>query len=158
MVDDGRIGHLVSPRARPTRPAPSSSTRLRRASSPPLSPSPLGAWLDSWAGIGRVAVGMHRQGYDFQLTQYDERVGARRSTRPAWSTARRARRAPRGSARRGYCSCLTQSCLEEEGPIGLVEPGASSDLNQPLSRERVIAIESPWGHHRQASLKRLATD
>ena len=29
--------------------------------------------LDSWTGIGRVAVGMHRQGYDLQLTQYDER-------------------------------------------------------------------------------------
>jgi hypothetical protein len=29
--------------------------------------------MDSWAGIGRVAVGMHRQGYDLQLTQYDER-------------------------------------------------------------------------------------
>jgi hypothetical protein len=33
----------------------------------------LRAWLDSWAGIGRVAVGMHRQGYDLQLTQYDDR-------------------------------------------------------------------------------------
>jgi len=31
------------------------------------------AWLDSWSGIGRVAVGMHRQGFDLQLTQYDER-------------------------------------------------------------------------------------
>ena len=30
-------------------------------------------WLDSWSGIGRIAVGMHRQGYDLQLTQYDER-------------------------------------------------------------------------------------
>jgi hypothetical protein len=30
-------------------------------------------WLDSWAGIGRVAAGMHRQGYDLQLTQYDDR-------------------------------------------------------------------------------------
>jgi hypothetical protein len=30
-------------------------------------------WLDSWSGIGAVAVGMHRQGYDLQLTQYDER-------------------------------------------------------------------------------------
>ena len=30
-------------------------------------------WLDSWTGIGRVAVGMHRQGYDLQLTQYDDR-------------------------------------------------------------------------------------
>jgi hypothetical protein len=25
------------------------------------------------AGIGHVAVGMHRQGYDLQLTQYDDR-------------------------------------------------------------------------------------
>ena len=30
------------------------------------------AWLDSWAGIGRVAVGVARQGYDLQLTRYDE--------------------------------------------------------------------------------------
>ncbi len=30
-------------------------------------------WLDSWAGIGRVAVRMHRQGFDLQLTQYDHR-------------------------------------------------------------------------------------
>jgi hypothetical protein len=30
-------------------------------------------WLDSWAGIGHVAVGMARQGYDLQLTRYDER-------------------------------------------------------------------------------------
>ena len=35
----------------------------------------LRTWLDSWAGIGHVAVGMHRQGYDLQLTQYDERGG-----------------------------------------------------------------------------------
>jgi len=33
----------------------------------------LRSWLDSWSGIGRVAVGMHRQGYDLQLTRYDER-------------------------------------------------------------------------------------
>jgi hypothetical protein len=31
------------------------------------------SWLDSWSGIGRIAVGMARQGYDFQLTRYDER-------------------------------------------------------------------------------------
>jgi hypothetical protein len=29
--------------------------------------------LDSWAGIGHVTVGMARQGFDLQLTQYDER-------------------------------------------------------------------------------------
>ena len=30
-------------------------------------------WLDTWAGIGLVVHGMGRQGYDVQLTRYDER-------------------------------------------------------------------------------------
>ena len=34
---------------------------------------PLRFWLDSWTGIGHVAVGMAHQGYDLQLTRYDER-------------------------------------------------------------------------------------
>ena len=29
--------------------------------------------LDSWRGVGDVVLGMHRKGYDVQLTQYDER-------------------------------------------------------------------------------------
>jgi hypothetical protein len=29
-------------------------------------------WLDTWRGIGDVAAGMARQGYDLQLTRYDE--------------------------------------------------------------------------------------
>jgi hypothetical protein len=33
----------------------------------------LHGWLDSWRGVGDVVVGMHRQGYDVQLTQYNER-------------------------------------------------------------------------------------
>ena len=33
----------------------------------------LRSWLDSWSGIGHVAVGMARQGYDLQLTRYDEK-------------------------------------------------------------------------------------
>ena len=33
----------------------------------------LHTWMDSWAGIGHVAVGMYRQGYDLQMTRYDER-------------------------------------------------------------------------------------
>jgi hypothetical protein len=33
----------------------------------------LRTWLDSWPGIGHVAAGMHRQGFDLQLAQYDER-------------------------------------------------------------------------------------
>jgi hypothetical protein len=33
----------------------------------------LDSWLSTWTGIGHVISGMHRQGYDVQLTQYDER-------------------------------------------------------------------------------------
>jgi hypothetical protein len=33
----------------------------------------LPTWLDSWSGIGRIAVGMARRGYDLQFTRYDER-------------------------------------------------------------------------------------
>jgi hypothetical protein len=33
----------------------------------------LRSWLDSWPGIGHVAAGMAHQGYDLQLTRYDER-------------------------------------------------------------------------------------
>jgi hypothetical protein len=33
----------------------------------------LRTWLDSWSGIGHVAVGMARQCYDLQLTRYDEK-------------------------------------------------------------------------------------
>jgi hypothetical protein len=33
----------------------------------------LRTWLDSWSGIGHVAVGIARQGYDLQLTRYDEK-------------------------------------------------------------------------------------
>ena len=28
----------------------------------------LRTWLDSWPGVGHVAAGMHRQGYDLQLS------------------------------------------------------------------------------------------
>src|SRR2546428_13224776 len=33
----------------------------------------LHAWLDSWRGIGVVEHGMAHQGYDLQLTRYDDR-------------------------------------------------------------------------------------
>jgi hypothetical protein len=33
----------------------------------------LRTWLDSWSGIGHITVGMARQGFDLQLTRYDER-------------------------------------------------------------------------------------
>jgi len=39
----------------------------------------LRTWLDTWPGIGHVAVGMHRQGLDLQLTQYDDRCSVQAS-------------------------------------------------------------------------------
>jgi hypothetical protein len=33
----------------------------------------LRTWLDSWAGIGHITVGMARQDFDLQLTRYDEK-------------------------------------------------------------------------------------
>jgi hypothetical protein len=31
------------------------------------------AWLDTWTGVGLLVAGMARQGYDVELTRYDER-------------------------------------------------------------------------------------
>ena len=31
------------------------------------------SWLDSWSGIGHITIGMARQGYELQLTRYDEK-------------------------------------------------------------------------------------
>jgi hypothetical protein len=54
-----------------------SSRRLASPASPCLRmtwrSNGLRAWLDSLSGIGHAAVRVHRQGYDLQLTQYDER-------------------------------------------------------------------------------------
>jgi hypothetical protein len=33
----------------------------------------LRTWLDSWSGIGHITIGMAHQGFDLQLTRYDER-------------------------------------------------------------------------------------
>jgi hypothetical protein len=76
----------------------------------------LQSWLDSWSGIGRVAVGMHRQGYDLQLTQYDDRgwratfytTGMEHSptsaTGTAWErTPWRATQLPRRKRSVGWC-------------------------------------------------------
>ena len=70
----------------------------------------LRSWLDSWAGIGHVAVGMARQGYDLQLTRCDEggeggrvRMPARRPTLVArilafFALSPKCRSTPRGKA------------------------------------------------------------
>ena len=61
----------------------------------------LRTWLDSWTGIGRIAVGMHRQGYDLQLTQYDERGWRATFYTTGWSILRLAPLERDGSARHG---------------------------------------------------------
>src|SRR5947208_16457841 len=42
---------------------------------PPETPAlrMLHRWLNTWRGICDIAAGTHRQGYDLQLTEYDER-------------------------------------------------------------------------------------
>jgi hypothetical protein len=47
--------------------------RNERPTGPAVASAALRTWLDSWSGIGHIAVGMHRQGFDLQLTQFDER-------------------------------------------------------------------------------------
>jgi hypothetical protein len=67
----------------------------------------LRTWLDSWSGIGHVAVGMARQGYDLQLTRYDEKgwratfytTGMEHSPTSATGTAWGADAVARGAAR-----------------------------------------------------------
>ena len=44
-------------------------------------------WLDCWSGIGHVAIGMARQGYDLQLTRYDEKGWREHSPTSATGTA-----------------------------------------------------------------------
>jgi len=61
----------------------------------------LRSWLDSWSGIGHIAVGMHRQGYDLQLTQYDERGWRATFYTTGMEHSPTSRPAPRGSGRRG---------------------------------------------------------
>jgi len=50
----------AAPLVRVPEPHPAALVTLRR-------------WLGSWRGIGAIAEGMHRQGFDISLTQYDDR-------------------------------------------------------------------------------------
>ncbi|PYN68018.1 MAG: hypothetical protein DMD93_12545 [Candidatus Rokuibacteriota bacterium] len=91
--------------------APSSDRGLRA----------LRSWLDSWPGIGAVVGGMARQGYDVQLTRYDERgwratfytSGIERSitsaTASAWEPT------PWRATQRAAWEALTK--IEEDGPM-----------------------------------------
>ena len=44
---------------------------LRFPDPPPPAVAALHGWLSTWTGIGAVAAGMARQGYDLSLTRYD---------------------------------------------------------------------------------------
>jgi hypothetical protein len=48
------------------------AARFGYAGPPPELVRLLRGWFDSWVGIGRIAVGMARQGYDLQLTRYGD--------------------------------------------------------------------------------------
>jgi hypothetical protein len=71
----GLSSSLASLRARPARPTPAGSSRIRHVFHALLRARPLGSpYMDGLVGWDRgVAVGMHRQDYDLQLTQYDDR-------------------------------------------------------------------------------------
>ena len=81
----------------------------------------LRTYLDSWAGIGRVAVGMARLGYDLQLTRYDERgwratfytSGMEHS--PTSATGTGWERAPWRAVQVAGWQALRNSSAEEEG-------------------------------------------
>src|SRR5262245_32297526 len=61
----------------------------------------LRTWLDSGPGIGHIVVGMHRQGYDLQLTQYDERGWRATFYATGMEHSPTSATASRGSARHG---------------------------------------------------------
>jgi hypothetical protein len=62
------------------------ATRFQYPGPPPELVHLFRGWLDSWAGIGRIAAGMARQSYDLQLTRYGEE-GWRATFYPAGRTA-----------------------------------------------------------------------
>ena len=48
------------------------ATRLAGATGAGPVPADCRRWLDQWAGVGLVAAGMARQGYDLELTRYGD--------------------------------------------------------------------------------------
>lgn len=64
----------------------------------PAGPAPVVAglrtFLGGWLGIGRILVGMARQGYDLQFTRYGDEGWRARFYRQAWGTPSRRRGRP----------------------------------------------------------------
>jgi hypothetical protein len=84
----------------------------------------LRSWLDSWAGIGRIAVGMAHQGFDLQLTRYDERgwratfytTGMEHS--PTSATGTGWERTPWRAVQSAEWDALKRSCDSTIGSVG----------------------------------------
>src|SRR5262245_7587229 len=75
LVVRGARGHSFAAPTRFRLQWPGSMRRWSQGFLAPQSPGSLAlrTWLGSWAGIGRIAVGMAHQGFGLQLTRYDER-------------------------------------------------------------------------------------
>jgi uncharacterized membrane protein YgcG len=77
----------------------------------------LRSWLDSCSGIGHVVVRIPRQGYDLQLTRYDEKgwratfytTGMEHSSTSATGTGWSGKRSERGG---GYDSSARRSSFQ----------------------------------------------
>jgi hypothetical protein len=99
----------------------------------------LRTWLDSWSGIGHVVVSMARQGYDLQLTRYDEKgwratfytTGMEHSptsaTGTAWERTPWATVGHPGSASRSFL-CPMRSVLASS--LSLLVPGQYKALKR----------------------------
>jgi hypothetical protein len=85
----------------------------------------LHSWLDSWRGIGAVERGMAHQGFDLQLTRYDER-GWRGATfyttgmehSPTSATGTGWERTPWRATRWAAWEALKRSCESTIGSMG----------------------------------------
>src|SRR3989442_15908696 len=111
----------------------------------------LRSWLDSWPGIGAIATGMARQGYDTELGRYDEKGWRATSTRPGWSTRSRAPRPQRGNARRGMPSRARRGTRCDRPPrVAKPRPEKKPDpASAPPTTRRVLLSDSQ-GHRRVA--------
>jgi uncharacterized protein len=98
--------------------------------------------MDSWAEIGHVAVGMYRQGYDLQMTRYDER-GSRATFHttgmehlPTSATGTGWQRTPWHVTQRAAWGVLRQE-----------RPGGSMTVAEDLLRrhiETIVADNARW--------------
>ena len=70
-LDESRAAATGEPVARPPLLIAALGFALVEGDAPEL--ALVHAWLGTWSGIGLVAAGMARQGYDLSLTRYDDR-------------------------------------------------------------------------------------